>query len=124
MATKQKMAKEKARRRRIEKARHVAQNTSKARFYLAVKLPAGWKKAMAFKTEKDVDAYVESVEDIRRRNASDIVEGKIFEIGSGREVRSIAPHTMEGPDIMRHHQGMGKREESGSRVLEKPASSV
>jgi hypothetical protein len=123
MVTRQKMAKEKARRRRIEKARNVAQNAPRVRFYLTVKLPEGWKRVMAFRTDKEVDSYVESVEDIRRRNASDIVEGKIVEIASGREIRSIAPHTMEGPDILRHHQGMGKRENDAG-ALEKPAAGV
>ena len=78
---------------------------------------------MTFRTVKNVDDYVESVEDLRRRNASYIVPGNIIEIKTGKVIREIAPHSIEGPDILRHHRGRGKRK-SDEPVLEKTTGDV
>ena len=109
MATKQKQAKRRARSKRLTKAKNRIRSAPKPRFYLAVKLEEGWRKMMTFRKIEEVDAYVEAQEDIRRRNASDIVPGQIIEIKSGKVIRTIEPHTMDGPDMLKHHRGRGKR---------------
>ena len=114
MATKRKQDKRRARSKRVAKAKNRIKSRPKPRFYLEVDLPegVGWKKVMAFRKRVDVDNYLESVEDIRRRNASTIVQGRVVEIRTGRVVATIAPHEVEGEEVLGatgHTPGRGPR---------------
>jgi len=128
MSTKRKQDKRRARAKSVVKAKNRLKAKPRPRFYLEADLPGGvgWKKVMAFRKMEDVDAYVESVEDIRRRNASEIVRGRVVMASTGRVVAVIEPHEIEGPEILGasgHVRGRGKKE-NAEGALEKEAEGV
>jgi len=90
---KTKAQKKLARRKQFEKSRNLESNRAKAKFRLDVYFPiSGWRTMAGFKDRKQVDAYVEQQEGIRDRNESDILEGKIIDLATGKTVAVISPY--------------------------------
>lgn len=98
--SKTKLQKQCERRNRIRKQHNIESNRRKPKFSLYVEIDGTWRSVMGFSTPAKVNAYIESVEEIRRKNTSDIVEGIIYQIGNGREVARIAPHKMTDPAML------------------------
>lgn len=98
--SKTKFQKQCERRNRIRREKNVAANRPKPKFVLHVNMDGKWKPVMGFLNEAKVKAYLESVEEVRRNNTSDIVEGTIYHVGSGREVARIASHKMTDPAML------------------------
>lgn len=94
---KTKQQKKAQRRHRIEKQRNLLNNRGSPKFVLRVKFPEGWKPAMKFKTLDQVKAYSASMEEMRKKNTANIIEGSIVEWATGREVCHIPSHQMIDP---------------------------
>lgn len=97
MGNKNREVKRKARRKQYERERNVAKNQKKIRYRLDVLWPEGWKTMGGFHNAKQVNNYVAEQEDIRLNNESDILEGRIFDVDTGKMVARIAPHKKD-PD--------------------------
>jgi hypothetical protein len=97
---KSKSQKQVERRKKIEHNRNVMQNQGKPRYLLYIKVDGGWKAVMRFKTITDVDKHCESMEDIRKRNASELVEANIVEVKTGKVIRHVAPHKVSDPAML------------------------
>jgi hypothetical protein len=99
------MAKSKAqkqveRRHKIERARNLRQNKPKPNYILYAKVEGGWKPAMTFKTVAEVDAHVATMEQMRQKNATDIIEARIVETRTGKTIRQIEGHEMKDPALI------------------------
>jgi len=87
----EKKAKERA--RRIKKDTNMKRNnTCKSRFMLQIKQGLKWVPAMPLRDRKAIEGYVASIEDIRMRDASDIVEGQVVDTITGRVIVTIPEH--------------------------------
>jgi hypothetical protein len=102
---KTKSQKQAERRRKIEHTRNVELNKPKPKFILHVKVPGGWKAAMKFWTMQQVDQHIANIEDLRKRNASDIVEAVIVEAKSGKRLKHIEGHAMQDPALQKPTDG-------------------
>jgi hypothetical protein len=89
------------RRRRIEHERNVRRNQPPPRYLLYVKMGTTWRPAMKFATLEAVDQHIASVEDIRKRNASDIVEAFVVDTKTQNRIRYVLPHKMTDPAMFR-----------------------
>jgi methyltransferase-like protein len=88
------------RRKKIEHLRNVEQNKPKPKFNLMVKVPGGWREMMKFYTQAQVNAHIANMEDLRKRNASDIVEAVIVEVKTKKIVAKIEGHAMTDPAML------------------------
>lgn len=85
--------KAKKREKAIRKSVNIRRNnTRKNRFELQVKEGLEWKRVMFFRNREMVDGYVESMEDLRKRDASDIVEGRVIDRKKGKVILIIPEH--------------------------------
>jgi hypothetical protein len=89
MAKKTKQQKRKARRKAFERDRNIAKNQPKCLYRIDVCWPEGWKTMGGFHNMAQVEKYVAEQESIRERNESDILEGRIVEIDTGKLVAHI-----------------------------------
>jgi len=88
------------RRHRIERERNLRLNKPKPDYILYAKVEGGWKPAMTFKSPAEVNAHVASMEEMRKRNATEIIEAKIIETKTGREICHVDGHEMKDPAII------------------------
>ena len=96
-----KIARKNRRRKKLERGRNVRRSSVSPRFVLNVEVIDGngkviWKPVMTFRKRKEVDVYVESVEEMRVAG-NRIVMGQIIHLRSGRIVKVIEPSGYEGP---------------------------
>jgi len=92
-------AKQLARRKRLRKVVNQRRNRPRYNYQLDVDFPEkGWVTAKRFRTMDQVRVYVDEQEAIRRSNKTDIIEGVIRDMRSGREVARILPHKV-GSDM-------------------------
>lgn len=88
--TKQRQQKRKAREREVRREANMRRNNTPHKDYtLSVLVGERWRPAMTFSTEKEAKAYAASVEDIRKRGDTEIVQGRIIHRPSGRLVVAI-----------------------------------
>ena len=85
------------RRKNYERRRNASQYKQGVKFVLRVRDNGEWKSVMGFYSMKQVDAHLATVEDLRRRNAGEIVEGMIVEVKTGKVICRIAPHRLTDP---------------------------
>jgi hypothetical protein len=88
------------RRKKIDHVRNIEQNKPKPKFNLMVQVPGGWREMMKLYTKAQVDAHIANMEDLRKRNVSDIVEAVIVEVKTKKIVCKIEGHTMTDPAIL------------------------
>lgn len=111
---KTKSQKQHERRKRLERERNIRQNKPQPSFVLYAKVNAGWVPAMKFFSLEEVDAHIASVEDLRKRNASDIVEAVVMNVGTRKKVRTIAGHKMDDPALIgKNHPASGNTPRPG-----------
>lgn len=97
---KSKTQKQVERRHRIERERNMRLNKPKPDFVLYAKVEGGWKPAMSFKTLVEVDAHVATMEEMRKKNSTEIIEAKVIHVKTGREIRHIDGHELKDPALM------------------------
>jgi hypothetical protein len=84
------------RRRKLAKARNVRRNnTPSFRYKLEVKIGGEWCYAKKFSTPFSVKRHIEEVNELRKRGDVEIVEGRILDVESGRQVAHIDGYTPE-----------------------------
>ena len=100
MKTSHKTVKAAERRRRIRKEVNIRRNNLRGSppFVLEVELPEGWKPVMGFRTMEEVRGYVAEQEDLRQKDACDIVEGRVTRRSNGKVVARIPPHKASRQD--------------------------
>jgi hypothetical protein len=98
--SKSKAQKQVERRHRIERERNMRLNKPKPDYILYAKVEGGWKAAMTFKTLAEVNAHVATMEEMRKKNSTDIIEAKVIEVKTRREIRHIEGHELKDPAIL------------------------
>ena len=99
MLTKHKQAKVTARRNKLSKERNVRLNQRVPPYTLYISVGASLRKAMTVSSKAAVDAHLTSMEDLRKRNASDIVEAVILETKTGKQIARVEGHEMNKTSI-------------------------
>lgn len=94
--TKYKQQKQKKREKEIRRQVNMRRNnTIQKNYVLEVFVDEKWQTAMLFSTEKEVKDYVDSIEKIRERGDTEIVEGRIIHKPSKKLIDSIPPFQPE-----------------------------
>ena len=98
-----KAQKRKAKRKQYIHDRNVDKNQAKARFRLEVFFPEeGWKVMAGFKSVAQCEAYTAEQEAIRAEAKTEILEGRIIDINSGRQVVHIPSSIPEDVQAAQH----------------------
>jgi len=97
---KSKSQKQSERRHKIERARNMRQNKPKPDYILYAKVEGGWKPVMTFKTLAEVDAHVTNTEELRAKNAAEIIEARIVETRTGKIIRHVEGHELKDPALI------------------------
>lgn len=95
--TKTKQQKQHDRRKEYERKRNLLHNQPKPKYFLQVREFNGWKAMMKFFSWEEVEKHEANIEDLRKRNAADIVEAIVVEAKTGKQVKYIKPHKMVDP---------------------------
>jgi hypothetical protein len=99
-AERKKLQKKTDRRKKIVKERNFLSNLGKAQYRLFVLLEKDWRLVKKFRTRESVKKYIDEIEVARKRGDTEIIEGKVLDIG-GNIVATILPFTIEkvGPSM-------------------------
>lgn len=97
---KTKAQKKRERAKRLRKERNVQRNRPKYKYKLEVLEEDGsWSVVMGFRSAVEVNDHVARHEEMRRNNTTDIIEGRIISLGTGRQVAHIPPHKVKDPAL-------------------------
>jgi hypothetical protein len=97
---KTKQQKQLERRKKYERQRNLRHCQPSAKYVLQVKEFNGWKTAKYFYSWEAVEKYEANTEDLRRRNAAEIVEAVIIDVKSGKPIKKIEPHHLTDPALL------------------------
>lgn len=123
-AQKHKERKRVARRRKLRKARNIRRNNrADLRFRLEVLIGRDheWRVVKRWRSEEGVRRHLRETEEVRERADTEIVEGRIIEVKTGREVYHIQPFTPARPvgptmreaakDVLPDNKGPARQED-------------
>ena len=108
--------KKKQREKRLKKERNIQRNRPQYKYKLEINEDGGWKSVVGFKSRAEVDEHIEAHDKIRRENTSNIIEGRITNLKTGRQVAHIPAHDTDMP--------VNRKSTSGSENINRKENST